>query len=154
MVEINAAEFILMLVLLVSLAISIIVISDINVDIFNEFQASEDVSQEGKEVLSSVKSTHKSQMDIMMGIIIIGTMLALVIASLLIGFHPVFLGVTLISLILVLFLSPVIANLFYAFTQEKTTVEQDYPITTTIFNNFPLLVLLTAALVLLFQLMR
>jgi len=80
--------------------------------------------------------------DTMFGFLMIGAFMSVIVSGLYIRTHPIFFVVSIFLLTIIVMLSAIFTNLFDEFSSnsEMSTYAADFPYTTTLFHNLPVIV--------------
>lgn len=143
-------DIIFVVILLFVVALSFIFAKFAFDDINTDLLADNDLGAEAKASLSSSNAGYTSWSDAIFGFLFFGLIIFLLISSYLIDTHPVFLVISVLAYIFVVF---VIANITNTFEEtmaetEFLALQSSYPIMMFIMNNLVLLISITFALML------
>mgnify|MGYP001086311359 CR=1 FL=1 len=147
----GALDFFILLLVFVSIVISVMVITSV----FNPFvsELTKDSSNQYIQGIQQKYNDSEKSFDIMLLLIFFALMIGLVISVVLVPFHPIFLLALIILGMLVIFFAPFISNLFGAYitSEASSNIADKFPLTTLLFQNYPLILLGAVILVIIFS---
>lgn len=134
----SVGDGIYFMVALVAIAIAFIIGWVIFQEIDDRIQSGNQISAEGKSVVTQIKGDYLNVTNNAFLLIFIGLLIALVIGAWLIPIHPAIFWISIPIMVFIVFLAAIYGNFFYAFTESDDIASSaaDFTIVTFIFNNY------------------
>ena len=114
-------EIIIIVVILFTFAITSIFVYDFFIDIMGDITTDEDISASATAPTERLQANYPKIFDTGMLLILIALWIGTIVLAFQIDTYPVFFGITLLALIVVLIVPPILANTFEETFQDDTT---------------------------------